>query len=193
MGLSHAWVALQGVSPDAVIAALAMGEGQQREAREVPELGVGQLPGGWTLVLSSNVDAWLDGPLTPLTRLGAAAVACFEEEHVMASDARSYRDGAEVWRVVYHCEEGLRTAGDLPPEFAALSEEAERLQADDPDVDYVFDVGPRLAQAVCGFRLGESELPAFTELRPPKRTKTAPAAGGGARPLGLLQRLFGKR
>jgi hypothetical protein len=192
MGLSHAWVALQGVTADDVIAALGAGAGRQLEQGELPDLGVGQLPGGWTLVLSSDVDAWLSGPLAPLTRMGAAAVACSEEEHVMASDARGFRDGVEAWRVVYHCEEGLQTAGDLPAAFARLREEAEREESENPDVDSVYDVGPLLAQATCGFKIGESDLPVFTELRMASR-RARTTVGDAPRKPGLLQRLFARK
>ena len=163
---------------------------------------MGQLPGGWLLVLSSHFEDAFKR-LAVLASHGPA-VACAVEEHVMYSEARGYKDGIEVWRVVSDCErddDQIMVTGDPPARFNAIYLAAKQEQAADGDgdgdgdeddsADYLFDVPPQVAEAVCGFRLGEPDLEGlrFIDLR--KVSGFAPAGGGG-RPR-FFARLFGRR
>ncbi|MCR5878304.1 hypothetical protein [Phenylobacterium sp. J367] len=185
MGLSHVWVAVQGVGREAALEALGAEPVGPLEPDELPALGLGELPGGWLLVLSDDLWALERGPLQALTRMGPA-VSCLEEEHVMASEARGYRDGEEIWRVIHNPEDQVEEAsGELPAAYTTLREEAERLDA-------LYDVGPQLAQSICGFKL-DQDFPlglVFTELRSLRR---AEAPRSASRKPGFFQRLFGRK
>ena len=188
MGLSHSWIAVQ-AGRDAVLARLGAELGDEL-VREYPykSEALAELAGGWTLVLSGRGDRALKSPLVELAALGPA-VACFEEEHVMYSEARGFEGGVETWRIVRDCEQepwlAVQAQGRPPAAFEGIRQEILTEQdaegGRDAGVDLIFDIPPRVAQSVCGFRLGE-ELPdgvTLVQLRKPRGP-------------GLLQRLFGR-
>jgi hypothetical protein len=197
MGFSHSWIAVQGLDPAIALDVLGMAAARELEADDFPErLGMGQLPGGWLLVLSSD----FDDAFTRLSVLAShgPAVACAMEEHVMYSEARGYSDGVEAWRVVSDCEkeDQIAVIGEPPAGFMDIRADVQRQQdaagGKDADADYLFDVPPKVAESICGFRLGEPDPEGlrFTELRRAARSKPVDdgATGGG-----FFARLFGRR
>jgi hypothetical protein len=190
MGFSHSWVAVRGCSPAAVIEALGFEETGDTDPVLPGRLGVAELPGGWTILVSADFDGAFKKWAPALVALGREAVACAEEEHVMYAEARGYDAGAESWRVVRDCTKEpfsyVEVTGAPPPQFEGIRTKAFAQQAaeggDDAGVDMIFEIPPQLAHSVCGFRLGEDppEGVVFAELR----RKRSP---------GLLQRLFSKR
>jgi len=196
MGFSHSWIAVNGLEPAVALEALGMKSERQLDADEFPHrLGMGQLPGGWLLVLSSDFDDAFKR-LAALASHGPA-VACAVEEHVMCSEARGYADGAEVWRVVHDSTKGvyaIDVVGDPPGAFEGLHRDAAKEQdeagGEDAGVDYLFDVPPLVAETVCGFRLDQPTPDGlrFAELR-----KAGGASATGDVKPGFLARLFGRR
>lgn len=189
MGLSHSWIAVQGAGREAVLEALGMTPGADVEGLP-KKSGLAELPGGWVLVLISDPEKAFSPSYSALPTLGPA-VACVEEEHVMYSEARGYRDGQEVWRVVRDCDvepyEHVEVTGSPPPEFQRIRDELFAEHVAEGDADYIFDIPPRLAKAVSGFRVLDDwpDGVVFAELRP--------AASGAPSQGGFFARLFGRR
>ena len=176
MGFSHSWVAVQGLSAERVMEVLGM------EASPAPRPGL-FMDGvalidlaDWQLVISDNDEDAFEGRLSKLTLLGPA-VACRINEHVMYSEARGYQAGENIWSVV-HDPNGdeslysLKISGNPPEQLEAIVRDVKAAQdsqgGEEADVDFIFDVAPKLAESICGFMLGEGELEAirYTSLKP---------------------------
>jgi hypothetical protein len=179
MGFSIAWIAVRGIPKDEVLARLALADtGEPDDGNESPASGAA-LPGGGYLVFFNDFahPATQDAAMALLSA-GGEALACQVEEHVMASAAFLYRDGAKVWDVVHLADEGLYhlEVGGTPPalldtihaEMKATQDEQGGLEA---DVDCLFEVPLMLAMALYGYRHDETALVSgetldFTELVP---------------------------
>ena len=189
MGLSHSWIAVQGARLDAVLETLGMvgGEAVENHPRRA---GIAELPSGWIVVLISHPEKAFSPPFSKLAALGPA-VACAEEEHVMYSEARGYRDGQEVWRVVRDPEaepdDHIEVTGEPPPALSRIRDAAVAEQAAENDADHIFEIPPLLAKEICGFRILDEwpEGVTFTEL---ERKRSAAPSGPG-----FFARLFGRR
>jgi hypothetical protein len=84
-------------------------------------------------------------------------VLCLVEEHVMASSSEMCSQGKRKWRLSHEGKDGpkgLATDGDLPESFPAIRKEMEEAQhaagGDDADVDYIFEIPLKLAEALGG-------------------------------------------
>jgi hypothetical protein len=159
MGFSVGWVATRGVEPDRLYAALGLRPtGVSKPLFDADAMG-GGIPGGWHCVVKHRYErVTADALLADLSR-GGEAVACFVEEHVMYSKAVGWRAGAKSWSVIHDSQQAhthLEIAGDLPPTFEAVRAACEASQreadADEPEVDHLFDIPVGLAQAITGFR-----------------------------------------
>ncbi len=188
MGYSLSWLAVKGLTKDAVLNTLGLveapGDDEQNEEGVYPpafDHSLAELPSGWIVILTKDF-----GYPTPkrmaAVSVGGTAIACSIEEHVMYSVARLYKDGKAVWSVdhnggelgVYH----LDVAGDPPPELAPIRDrvaaDQESEGGEDADVDLMFDVPGELSLSLCGYRFdAEEDGPAFKALEPVK------TAGGG--------------
>lgn len=179
MGYSIAWILVRGKSKDDILARLSLADtGEPDEANESPVSGAA-LPGGAYLVFFNDM-AHPATRATNLARLseGCEALGCQVEEHVMASAAFQYKDGAKVWDVVHLSGEGLyhlAVDGAPPALLATIHAEMKATQDEqggaDAGVDCLFDVPLMLATALCGYRHDEPALLSgetleFTELIP---------------------------
>jgi len=198
MGLSNSWIAVQGLSQADALEELGFEVDEVAGRNFQPRrFGVAELPNGWVVIMANNVDAAFKDRFAALSRHGPA-VACAIEEHIMYSEARGYEAGAEVWRVIHNCEEGvdhLEVRGTPPAVVESIRSAAQKAQeaegGDDADVDLLFDVPPDIAKSLCEFKLGDTEPydPEFWEIGP---------TGAAAEPKvpkgpGFFQRLFGRR
>jgi len=183
MGFSIAWIAVRGLSKDEVLARLSLADTDEPdEANESPASGAA-LPGGGYLVFFNDFahPATQDASMAVLSA-GCEALACQVEEHVMASAAFLYRDGAKVWDVVHLADEGLYhlEVGGTPPallgtihaEMKATQDEQGGLEA---QVDCLFEVPLMLATALYGYRHDETALLSGETL---EFTELVPAAAG---------------
>lgn len=179
MGFSIAWIAVRGKSKDEVLAQLSLADtGEPDEENETPVSGAA-LPGGGYLVYFNDM-AHPAIQAASMARLseGGEALGCQVEEHVMASAAFHYKDGAKLWDVVHLSGEGLYhlAVDGTPPalletihtEMKATQDEQGGLEA---DVDCLFEAPLMLATALCGYRHDEAALLSgetldFTELVP---------------------------
>jgi hypothetical protein len=186
--LSLSWIAIKGPTKDDILSVLGLTEGAQNPSYS--RYHAAELPSGWTLILSSDFNYPSPARMAAVS-VGGTALACSIDERVMYSVARLYEDGKAVWSVdhnggekgVYH----LEIAGDPPPELASIrtriTAEQDAEGGDSAGVDLMFDLGPELSDALCGYRFDPNkEAPDFTALEPLKKK--------GA---GLLDRLFGQR
>lgn len=199
MGISNSWFAVRGCARDEALAQLGF-EADAEIGDGWPPRGcfaVGELPGGWLLFIAPDLkDAFKDRFVA--LSAGRDAVACAVEEHVMYQEARGYRDGAEVWRVVHDPDKGkslfhLEVTGAPPPRFedirakALAAQEAEG--GEDADVDLICDVPLDLAKSICGFK-HDDEWPKGLSLTLLGRGMAARSDAAG-KP-GFFARLFGR-
>jgi len=195
MGFSHFWIAVRGLTPERAMEVLGM------EVSPTPRPGL-FMDGvalidwpDWLLVISDKDNDAFEGPLAKLAAFGSA-VACSINEHVMRSEARGYDAGEERWAVV-HDPDGddslysLQIKGSPPTQLEDIVRNARAEQdsegGEDADVDFMFEIPPKLAESICGFMLGEGDPDAirFSSLKPI----------GSPEPVekrGFLARLFGR-
>lgn len=185
MGYSLSWAAVRGRSAEAVRAEL--GLRPTGRTLEVPEGAFcsALLDTGWFVVLADHGARFEDQAVLATLSAGGEVVACFVEEHVMASAASGWRDGKLEWSVGHQAEaslDHLDRQGRPPPALAELEAAARaKRQARAEGPDFLFDVPVDLAKAVTGFRHDEGERP-FEELEP----SAAPPKKG------WLQRVLGR-
>ena len=87
----------------------------------------------------------------------------------MASSSEYWSAGKRKWWISHEGENGpngLATDGDLPECFPSIRSELEEAQradgGDDADVDHIFDIPLKVAQALVGFKHDE-ECPHMVE------------------------------
>ena len=102
-----------------------------------------------------------------------------------------WSQGKRKWWLSHEGEDGpkgLDTDGDLPESFTAIRKEMEKAQlaagGDDADVDYIFEIPLKVAQALVGFKHDEDDAHVI-DGHYVVLSRTAPAGG-------VLRRLFGK-
>lgn len=160
MGFSISWVAVQGKTPEQVLAQFGLTRTGSRE--EFPEAPVtcASLGDGWFILFANKFNASIvsDVPLRALSA-GCQVVSCQVEEHVMFSSATCYGDGALLWHVEHDAQQGIyhiASNGTLPEQFdailAALTKEQDEAGGENADTDYIHDVPIVLAQAITSFR-----------------------------------------
>lgn len=198
MGYSLCWVARR--DWDARDAAAALGRSLSADYAwdwAVDDC-VGVLPGGWTVAFLNRFEDLDDDILKPL--LQGEAIACNVLETVSHAELRGYREGTEVWTVVYSEEffgdREVRASGAVPAAFAGIrdrraAEQARLLEREGNDApDVMFEIPLDLGQALCGFRhdtpIGED---IFRPLGPEPEPPPAPARPRS----GWFARLFGRR
>ena len=169
MGFSHSWIAVQGLTRERALEVLGMEISPARRPNLFMD-GVALIDWpDWLLVISDKDNDAFEGPLSKLAAFGPA-VACTINERVMYSEARGYETGEQLWSVV-HDPNGdeslysLQITGSPPNQLESIARDAKAEQdkegGEESDVDFIFDVPPRLAEAICGFMLGEGDLDAI--------------------------------
>jgi hypothetical protein len=109
----------------------------------------------------------------------------------MASSAELWSDGRRKWRLSHEGEdgpEGLDVEGEPPASFAAIREAMEQAQVaaggDEADVDYIFEIPLKVAQAIVGYKHDEDDVHVIDK----RYVVLSRAEPGG----GLFRRLFAK-
>jgi hypothetical protein len=192
MGASLSWIGIKGQDKAAVLAVLGLVEAPEDTEPYYVEHWMAELPSGWILVQAKDFMFPKPERMAALSAGGGQAVACSIEEHVMYSVARGYADGKAVWSIDHdggqHGAYHLDVAGSPPPEFAVIHDRLKAQQdaeeGEAAEADYMFDIGPQLSEALCGYAFG-SEKAEDVVLRPLER----PRAKTG----GLLGRLLGRK
>lgn len=199
MGFSCSFIAVKGRDKAEVAIALGLEDTGKVEGEPYRDraLSLAALPTDWILLWSGDYDYVTPQRLAAVST-GAEALGWRVIDTVMASEAWGYRDGQEVWSILYDCgkEPPLATSGDLPPPFVEardrLFADQARSDAQNEQVDYVYDLPAEVAYALTGFRHDEDSS---LEL-----TYTVLAKGAGADRVegrtaksGFFAALFGKR
>lgn len=156
------------------------------------------LPNGWTVVWSNDEGHFSEVEAAAVSYLGSAAIVVHVNETCMHSTASLFGAGERRWRIHHEGDERidfLETDGDLPPEYAGIETEARAQQAIEDDgaaeVDWLFDVPLRTAEAVCGYKHDgwrfEWGEPSFTVAEPRREPTPVHVSKSG-----LIARLFGR-
>jgi hypothetical protein len=164
------WFAVQGKSRDAVLRdAFFVDTGEPDDYFEA-DASVGDLPGGWTVLVCSEFDLFTEDTLRDWSK-GARLVACVIEEEALVSVATEWADGQLIWTASHDGGEGgdeLEISGELPKAFDAIRAEL-LLKADAAgagEVDHVFEAPLDLAESVTGFRHDQVFDGVFTAVEP---------------------------
>jgi hypothetical protein len=201
MGAALSWFAVKGCGRDEALAELGLELGLE-VGDDFPErIGFSELPDGWLLFVSRDIDEMFKSRFIALSRHGPA-VGCAIEEHVMFMEARGFADGEEQWRITHDPDSTRNTYhleinGEAPAELRSIHQSAIAQQDADggehSGVDYIADVPLDVAKAICGFKHDDEwpETLSYKELRRARPVKPARSAEAKGRP-GLLQRLFGR-
>jgi len=121
MGFALTWAAIKGSTPEQVHQALSLqGTGTRMEIADTGLTGV-TLPGGWYLVTSDHAPLNLrdEQLLGKLSQLGDVVV-CDVEEHCMVSFSAQWRNGKQLWLLMYGAQSGidrLDVEGEPPASF----------------------------------------------------------------------------
>jgi hypothetical protein len=177
MGFSISWIAISGKTKSEVLARLSLVDTtEDDEANESPVSGA-QLPNDWYLLfLNDLIHPFVSE--AELRRLSSdcTVLGCQIEEHVMASAAFCYSQGARIWNITHEAEKGtynLVESGNPPSGYSELRSrlvaEQDSEGGDDADVDWIFDIPVSLAYELCGYRhdnvyLKSGETARFTKL-----------------------------
>jgi hypothetical protein len=167
------------------------------EVEEIPESLVtsAKLATGWRIVWYNEYDCPFLTP-TQLRELSKhhAVLVCLIEEHVMASSSEHWSGGKRDWWISHKGEsgpKGLALDGRPPESFAAIKSQLEAQQlaegGEDADVDYIFEIPLKVAQATVGFKHDE-DCPHLVGGQFAVLAEGEPRAKKG-----LLQRLFSRR
>jgi hypothetical protein len=180
MGARLNWLAVQGVDRVALLAGLGLVEtGVASDEADSP-LACAEFPGGWLVLVSSDMGLDLDRAL-PVASAGGLALGCEVEEHVMVSRLRAFRGGAPAWAVTHDPDVDLRDVaveGEPPPPFADIRAAlaAQQAEGDDEAVDYMFDLPSRLGQDLCGYIYNDLHPVVWTILERARRTRAGETA-----------------
>jgi hypothetical protein len=193
MGWTASFIGVKGVERTRVLEVLGVAETGVVVEPYDADLAWGETAQRWLILASKDYGFASPARLAELS-VGGEAVSCQVEEHVMASGARGFRDGVEVWSIEYDCEKSrdVDASGALPEAFAGVHEKARQNQAgEEENVDYIWDVPADVFAALTGYRYDFDTSVELTELRLPGTVKAETARGGGL--ASVLAKLFGKK
>ena len=179
MGARLSWFAVEGADKAALLARLGFVEcGVTSDQYTSPLVG-GEFPGGWLVLVADDMGLDLNR-LQALAAADGLALGCEIEEHVMFSRLRGFRGGAQIWSVVHDPDVDPRDVsveGEPPSPFADLRATlaAEQAEDNDPQVDYMFDLPPRLGEKLCGYTHDMLMPVVWSILEPPRRGRSPEA------------------
>jgi hypothetical protein len=181
------WIAVEGMARDGMLEALGLVEAPDAPK---PKASICSLPNGWSVLLTLDFGFPTPERMALLSAEGTA-IAVSADDGSMFSVVRGYEHGKAVFAIEHDGgSQGARhmeTAGKVPPEWAAILEQASREQDEEDkgaaEVDYLFDAPMALAFALCGYR-HDKPWP-----EGPQHEMTLLAAKKGQ---GILGRLFGR-
>ena len=164
------------------------------ETEQLPEslISAARLDTGWRVIWYNEYDC----PFLRPEQLGVVSreqdvLVCLVEEHVMASSAELWSGGTRTWWISHegeHGPKGLATDGDLPESLSSIRREMQDAQhaagGDGADVDYIFEIPLKVAQAMVGFKHDE-DCPHMTDGHFVVLTRPTPKKG-------VLGKLFGR-
>jgi hypothetical protein len=165
MGWAITWCAVREDKAEQLLNQL--GLSPTGETEDVPEslISTAKLDTGWRVIWYNEYDCPFLKP-RDLSVLSSdkEVLLCLIEEHVMASSSEMWSQGKRKWWLSHEGEDGpkgLATGGDLPESFPAIRKEMEEAQlaegGEDADVDYIFEIPLKVAEALVGFKHDEND------------------------------------
>lgn len=159
MGYSVSWLACRGLPFETVTSRLSLrATGRQGECLRTM-VSAQTLGNAWHLVIANRCDhRIIEAPSLAALSVGCDVVACAIEEHVMYASAEYWRDGQRIWRIEHCGEEGenhLAVEGRPPAGLAQLVAETQRMQAEDGEVGWYFEIPLDCAKQSVGFKHDE--------------------------------------
>lgn len=156
MGFRASWIAVEGMSEDALLRQLRWKRAGETEAEHYDPKMVVLRRQSWTILFGDGSDHFME--------IGAGDAAACSAEHrvlflslsdtVMQSELRCFEHGVEVWSVVKDAGEPRppTVTGSAPALLAAILERLKGKQAGVDDVDYWYEAPAELAEVLTGFR-----------------------------------------
>ncbi|MEQ1783693.1 MAG: hypothetical protein ABMA14_20240 [Hyphomonadaceae bacterium] len=174
MTFSLAWFAAQGIAREDFLEHAGFDDTGEVDEYFEEEHSVGELPGGWVIIVTSDVGLLAPAKLAQWS-VGGRLVAAVVHEGSMNSLATEWVNGKQIWSLAHDGSEGgesLEVEGELPDVFEELKQEADAAQAESEKegggVDFVFDIPLDVAAEITGFRHDEmgfdDDIPPFTAL-----------------------------
>lgn len=165
MGYALSWLAVRGKLPEQVLADLnASPTGEQIDFAQ-RRLGARRLRSGWYAVFAKQIGhPWMDPDTLGLLSASAELLACTVDENKLFTSAELWRAGDRVWQVLHDGQQAhdhLAIIGEPPPPFATIAIDHRKLQTAaggaKAAIDHLFQVPPKLAQRVTGFKHDEGD------------------------------------
>lgn len=119
----------------------------------------------WVIVIGDGFDYMNDVKRTRARKLseGGEVVYLYTDDSAMAFELALFRGGQEVWAVAYDAGDGVTTPtieGPFPHEgrvlLARLEKEQAKAGGPKAGVDHIYELAPRYAEQLVGFRHDES-------------------------------------
>ncbi|MGV3661604.1 MAG: hypothetical protein ACO1TE_15560 [Prosthecobacter sp.] len=165
MGFAITWFAVPEARAASFLRRLSLVE--TGETEEFPEslIATARMDTGWQVLwYNKYVCKFLRTDTVREISLEHDVLVCAVEEHSMGSSASLWRGGSRVWHLDHDGSGGpkgraLKAEGALPECFAGIRDEMERAQKEEggatADVDMLFEIPLRVAQALIGFKHDE--------------------------------------
>jgi hypothetical protein len=186
VGYALSWLAVRGKLPEQVLADLnATPTGEEIDFAQ-RRLGARHLRSGWYAVFAKEMGhPWMDPDTLGLLSASAELLSCTVDENKLFSSTELWRAGDRVWQVLHDGQQAhdhLEIVGEPPAPFASIAIDHRKLQTAaggaKAAIDHLFQVPPKLAQRVTGFKHDEGDAGAevlWTELHdgpvPPRPTE----------------------
>lgn len=163
MGYVITWCAVRDESADQLLSHFGLYATGETEDDPESRFSMVKLTTGWRLFWSNEYACPTLTKHLQTFPEEREVVLCQVEEHVMASSAELWKGGSRKWWISHRGEngpKGLETEGELPECFAPIRKQMEDAQraegGDDADVDYIFEIPLKVAQALVGFKHDEN-------------------------------------
>lgn len=161
MGYSLSWLACRGLPFEAVTSRLSLRATDRHDAFSRAAISAQTLGDAWHLVIAHRCNhRIITAPSLAALSAGAEVVACAIEEHVMYASAEHWRDGQRIWHIEHCSEMGenhLAVEGSPPACLAQCVAETQRLQAEDREVGWYFEIPLDCAKRLVGFKHDEDD------------------------------------
>ncbi len=159
MGISLAWVAVEGLPLDQALQRLLLSRtGEACEFQHV-DVSFHPLPQNWLLVTGMGCDHRVIRPESmSAVSAGCRAVACSVEEHVNFASTELWENGQRTWHVQHEGErdaENISHAGSPPQRLFDLLATVESGDSENLDGHFHMDIPLLLAKELAGFRHDE--------------------------------------
>lgn len=161
MGISLAWVAVEGLARDAILSRLELACTGKDYPYPFNGVASHPLPNGWFLVAASRCNhRIISAESMSKLSLGCRAVACAIEEHVNFASSELWQDGKQTWNVQHQGDESpedISYDGDVPERFHVLPSSVEPEDSENFEGHFHMEISLILAKELTGFLHDEAD------------------------------------